>query len=156
MPFYGDSLQKMITWYSPDYLAGPFIRRLARQLCTAIDFLHDHNIYHLDIKPQNLVIHRETYDLTVIDLDWVMSGKQPCSIGGASGTYNYAPPEVRKWFEWKHSSSQPRRYNPRKADAWAIGNVIHILLETALEDDLYYEVTHSDELWAFSCWMMDK
>ncbi|KAF9255685.1 kinase-like protein [Marasmius fiardii PR-910] len=155
MPFYGNDLQEIIRWDSPDYLAGPFIHRLACQLCIAIDFLHDHNMYHLDIKPANLVTHEETCELTVIDLGWVRSGKQPCLVGGASGTYDYAPPEVKERYKWEDSSPCPSRYNPRKADAWAIGNVIHILLKTVLKDDLH-EVTHSDELWAFSCWMMDR
>ncbi|KAF9255682.1 kinase-like protein [Marasmius fiardii PR-910] len=155
MPLYGTYLQQMIWWSSPE-LAGPFVHRLARQLCIAVDFLHDHNMYHLDIKPANLAIHRDTCDLTAIDLGWVMSGKQPCYVSGVTGTYDCAPPEVRKWFEWKRSSPRLGRYNPRKSDAWAIGNVIHILLETVSKYGDPYEVTHSDELWDFGCWMMDK
>ncbi|KAF9268613.1 hypothetical protein L218DRAFT_520457 [Marasmius fiardii PR-910] len=64
MPLYGTDLQQMIWWSSPE-LAGPFVHRLARQLCIAVDLLHDHNMYRLDIKPANLAIHRDTCDLTL-------------------------------------------------------------------------------------------
>ncbi|KAL0567791.1 hypothetical protein V5O48_014201 [Marasmius crinis-equi] len=162
MPLYGDDLTELAD-NETHLLAGSVLLKLARQLCTAVTFLHSHNMYHLDIKPQNLVVDVDNdCDLTLIDLGWVMRGKQPCAVDGATGTYDYAPPEVRLWFEWEEvfintgkRGPKPPLYNPRKADAWMIGNLIGILLRRlAGHDDLQVESRH--EILAFAEWIMNK
>ncbi|KAK1223375.1 hypothetical protein PQX77_013774 [Marasmius sp. AFHP31] len=169
MPFYGVDLTEILRRSQRSSLAGPVILKLAYQLCTAISFLHSHNMYHLDIKPENIVVDEEKDSkLTVIDLGWVMSARQPCSVWGATGTRHYAPPEVQLWYEWEDESRRsegsadrprPPKYNPRKTDAWAIGNVVTILLDAVLDEDEnleILEVDHSEELYKFATWMMDK
>ncbi|KAL0069630.1 hypothetical protein AAF712_003288 [Marasmius tenuissimus] len=168
MPFYGEDLTEILRRSRRSSLAGPVILKLAHQLCTAISFLHSRNMYHLDIKPENIVVDEDKDSkLTVIDLGWVMSARQPCSVWGATGTRHYAPPEVQLWYEWEDerksdgSADRPRppKYNPRKADAWAIGNVVTILVDTVLDEDENLEnleVDHSEELYKFATWMMDK
>ncbi|KAK1226892.1 hypothetical protein PQX77_010108 [Marasmius sp. AFHP31] len=53
------------------------------------------------------------------------------------------PHQVLLWYdwedEWKSSEGtterpRPPKYNPRKADAWAMGNVVTILVDTVLDD----------------------
>ncbi|KAL0069652.1 hypothetical protein AAF712_003310 [Marasmius tenuissimus] len=164
MPYSGEDLNEIVG-NAPEYLAGPVMHRIAHQLCTAISFLHLQNMYHLDIKPQNLLVHvGKDCEFTVADLGWVTSGR---SVACATGTYDYAPPEVRKWFEleakrkegdWLADQDQPppERYSTRKADAWAIGNVIAVLLRRMLDPDEPPHVDHRHDLLKFAKWMMAK
>ena len=174
MPHCGQDLRTHILPSKRSVLAGPVIGRLAHQLCTAIAFLHSHNMYHLDIKPQNLAVNADKdCELTVIDLGWVMSARQPCYVTGAAGTFGYVAPEVQKWLDWDDAMDEleddeeepppPPKYNPQKADSWAIGNVIHILIG-ALEysdsdsdydgEDLYVE--NREGLLEFGTWVMEE
>ncbi|KAL0568340.1 hypothetical protein V5O48_013651 [Marasmius crinis-equi] len=163
MGMYGDHLVEVMQC-EPELLAGPVVLKIVQQLCTAVDFLHSHNRFHLDIKPENLVLDIEgDCDLTVVDLGWVLHAKCSTAINGASGTYHYAPPEVRLWYEYEEEREQakgpvdrplPSSYFPREADAWAVGNVISIVLRRLSLEEL--EVDGSKELSSFAKWMMDK
>ncbi|KAK1236116.1 hypothetical protein PQX77_000643 [Marasmius sp. AFHP31] len=151
---YGPSLFYYTVYpsWARERLCGGVIYDIAVQLCEAITFLHSHGFFHLDIKPDNLAFDRTTSRLTVLDLGWVMHGnfKNPV-ITGATGTRDYAPPEVRVWFEWEATDDDdpnPASYNPRKADVWAIGNLIAILLRSDVGQVDYYE-----ELIDFSQWL---
>ncbi|KAL0060033.1 Serine/threonine-protein kinase 17A [Marasmius tenuissimus] len=147
MPHCGTNLYMLIKPSERSVLAGSVILRIAQQLCRAIAFLHSHNMYHLDIKPQNLALNTEnnSNELHVIDLGWVMRGQQPCYLRRATGTYEYSAPEVRRWHEWEDAREEepesvneappPKRFNPLKADVWAVGNVLLILLSNVLEDE---------------------
>ncbi|KAL0069189.1 hypothetical protein AAF712_003877 [Marasmius tenuissimus] len=166
MPHCGTNLHQLIKPSERSVLAGPVILQIAQQLCQAIAFLHSHNMYHLDIKPQNLALNPENNnnELHVIDLGWVMRGpgQQPCYLRRATGTYEYSPPEVRRWHEWEDAreedppeASPPKRFNPLKADAWAVGNVLLIILSKVLEDE-ELDVEFADQLWEFGTWLMKK
>ncbi|KAK1233544.1 hypothetical protein PQX77_003301 [Marasmius sp. AFHP31] len=151
---YGPSLFYYTVYpsWARERLCGRAIYDIAVQLCEAITFLHSHGFFHLDIKPDNLAFDQATSRLTVLDLGWVMHGnfKNPV-ITGATGTRDYASPEVRAWFEWEATDDDdpnPPSYNPRKADVWAIGNLIAILLQSDVKQVDYYE-----ELVDFSQWL---
>ncbi|KAK1219187.1 Serine/threonine-protein kinase 17A [Marasmius sp. AFHP31] len=165
MPHCGTNLYQLIKPYERSVLAGPVILRIAQQLCRAIAFLHSHNMYHLDIKPQNLALNvkNSNNELHVIDLGWVMRGKQPCYLRHATGTYEYSPPEVRRWHEWEDAREEdpenetppPKRFNPLKADVWAVGNVLLIILSNVFEEK-ELNVDFADQLWEFGTWMTKK
>ncbi|KAL0568420.1 hypothetical protein V5O48_013564 [Marasmius crinis-equi] len=143
MPHYGCTLS---TAPASRFL-GTAILQLALQLCRAVKFLHSHGFYHLDIKPHNIAIDPHTCNITLIDLGWMT---QRNAMSGAAGTYHYAPPEIRRWFDWEENQNgeQPRPYHPRYADIWAIGNVIQILLNSGR-----YLADFHGELKAFGGWM---
>ncbi|KAL0567371.1 Serine/threonine-protein kinase 17A [Marasmius crinis-equi] len=158
-PYYGQDLWELSTPSERSALAGPVILKLARQLCTAIAFLHSHNMHHLDIKPENIALDiRKDHQLTVIDLGSVVIGRRPCTAEGAVGTYEHVAPEVKKWFEWENKREElekPCGYNPLKADSWAVGNVIDIILDSVLVDE-DLDVDHLDALDGFVIWMKAK
>ncbi|KAL0069190.1 hypothetical protein AAF712_003878 [Marasmius tenuissimus] len=122
-------------------------------------------MYHLDIKPQNLALNTEnnsnSNEFHVIDLGWVMRGQQPCYLRRATRTYEYSAPEVQRWHEWEDTheedpeSPPPKRFNPLKADAWAVGNVLLIILSNVLEDE-ELDVEFADQLWEFGMWLTKK
>ncbi|KAL0566419.1 Immunoglobulin like [Marasmius crinis-equi] len=165
MPYYGKDLHNLaVNPLTRWALAGSVILDLARQLCTAVEFLHSRDMYHLDIKPENIAVKvaQGRRDLTLIDLGWTMSAIYPCSFRGPTGTYHYAPPEVREWYEWdkeveeldhtKAPPPSPPGYDPREVDAWGIGVVIEFLLDEVLEDE-DADVEEYDALDNFAEWM---
>ncbi|KAK1233542.1 hypothetical protein PQX77_003299 [Marasmius sp. AFHP31] len=153
---YGDDLF-LTTAYSlwaRERLFGKAIHTITVQLCEAITFLHSHCFFHLDIKPENVAFDHKTSRLTILDLGWTMHAtfKQP-GVYIATGTYRYAPPEVRAWFEWEDMGDDdptpsPPSFDPRKADVWGIGNLISILLRSDVE-----QVDHYEDLIDFSQWL---
>ncbi|KAL0567562.1 positive regulation of fibroblast apoptotic process [Marasmius crinis-equi] len=144
MPHYGCTLS---TAPASRFL-GTAILELARQLCRAVRFLHSHGFYHLDIKPHNIAIDPRICDITLIDLGWMTRRE---AMSGAAGTYDYAPPEIRRWFDWEENQDgeQPRLYHPRYADVWAIGKVVRVLIDSG---GCFAEFR--GELEAFARWVM--
>jgi len=69
------------------------VRELTGQLVNALETIHEKGIYHLDIKPENLMVRKEDENVVLIDfgsarLEGLTSGTtQPF-------TPSYAPPEV--------------------------------------------------------------
>ncbi|KAL0068987.1 hypothetical protein AAF712_003980 [Marasmius tenuissimus] len=154
---YGPSLFLYTAYpsWARERLCGKAIHTIALQLCEAIAFLHSHCFFHLDIKPDNLAFDHITSRLTVLDLGWTIHSafKKP-GVYFATGTRDFAPPEVFAWFEWEamdedDPTPSPPSFDPRKADVWAIGNVISILLYSDVE-----QVDDGAELVEFSQWLM--
>jgi hypothetical protein len=79
---------------------------VAVQLIEGLAFLHENGIAHLDIKPQNLLVHPDPHRLSIIDfrLSAFTKGKH-LTINGFRGTRGHTAPEVRK-----------EQYDPIRAD----------------------------------------
>lgn len=85
-----------------DYLAGKAMEvskflSLAIQLASIVGFLHQQNLIHKDIKPENILINPETKNLTLIDFSIVsqLSNEIQALINPEvlEGTLNYMSPE---------------------------------------------------------------
>lgn len=92
-----------------------------RQLCAAVEHLHSHDLVHLDIKPENVLVDEE-------------GRAKLCDFGFAS---SLSPP--RHDVDWPTVGS--RHYtapettgggvnDPCKVDIWSLGVVLHFLLTT--------------------------
>ena len=44
------------------------IKRVGRQLISAITYLHEQKVIHQDLKPSNVLINEESKNVTIIDL----------------------------------------------------------------------------------------
>ncbi|THH10324.1 hypothetical protein EW145_g1403 [Phellinidium pouzarii] len=97
-------------------LRGHYID-LSRDLARGITFLHDRNIAHLDIKPDNLVYTSE-YRLQIIDFDtsvWVESEDE--KIEGYIGSEGWMAPEIGL------RGGENFSYSPIRADRYSCGRV---------------------------------
>lgn len=94
-------------------------RRLMRQIVEGIRFLHQNQIAHLDIKPQNILLTRALPDGDVKLCDFGISRKieDKNEIREIMGTTDYMSPEILQYEPITFSS-----------DIWSIGIVAYVLL----------------------------
>lgn len=94
---------------------------IARQLFEGVDFLHNHNVAHLDLKPHNILMSEAAGRLTIIDFDVsVYLERRHDKIEGLVGSKGYTAPEVGQ-----------RAYDPIRADLYSCGVVVKELCEIA-------------------------
>ncbi|THH09675.1 hypothetical protein EW145_g1855 [Phellinidium pouzarii] len=108
-------------------LRGHYID-LSRDLAREMTFLHDQNIAHLDVKPNNLVYTSE-YHLQIIDFDLsVFVESEDEEMKGYIGSEGYMAPEIESW-----DGEVP--YSPIKADRFSCGIVFKDFADVHDGDD---------------------
>lgn len=96
---------------------------ITRQLLSALQALHDHNILHLDIKPENILLSSKDADAKIMLTDFglarMINGRKNPLFEGKSmaGTVGYIAPEVIT----AHSYTTA-------ADVFSAGVILYILL----------------------------
>lgn len=99
-------------------------KRFFRQIVSAVDFCHKHQVCHRDLKPENLLLDEQRH-IKVADF-----GMASLQVGGkmletSCGSPHYACPEVIRGDQ----------YDGRKADVWSCGVILYALLVGALPFD---------------------
>jgi serine/threonine protein kinase len=91
------------------------VQRVFKQILQGVKYLHDHNIAHGDIKPENVVfdVHGNA---KLIDLGYCKE-KLIGSELDKSGTLYYAAPEILS----------QGKYNTHSADVWALGILLFVM-----------------------------
>ena len=97
----------------------PSKRKIVHQLLKVVTYLHDREIAHLDIKPENVVFDNDNR-LILIDFDMAC---RACDYNKDHrvGTIEYFPPELNN-VEQKHLR------DPFKQDVWCIGILIYEMI----------------------------
>ncbi|KAL6874802.1 kinase-like domain-containing protein [Trichoderma novae-zelandiae] len=57
----GETLRSFGTWFREDMIPEPVMCKFTIQLLIALDFAHDHNVVHTDIKPDNIFVKFRDY-----------------------------------------------------------------------------------------------
>ncbi|KAF8554804.1 kinase-like protein, partial [Imleria badia] len=87
---------------------------VTQQLVEGVAFMHEHNVAHSDLKPQNIIIPVEGGRLSIIDFSLSMFVSDPDdTYSGVVGTEDYIAPEVHKG-----------NYKPMLADLWSCGKTL--------------------------------
>ena len=82
-----------------------------RQLCSALEYLHEMKIIHRDIKPSNLLLSKE---IKLADFGLACYEKES-KEWNLIGTYQYCAPEI---IGEKTEKLKPHSF---KTDVWAVG-----------------------------------
>ncbi|KAL2426449.1 Serine/threonine-protein kinase Chk2 [Exophiala dermatitidis] len=103
---------------------------ILRQILVAVRFLHDHNIVHRDIKPDNILMTSLAAGCRVVLTDFGAARRVPAQrhrMSTVIGTREYAAPEMLQVRREQKQSSSRQGYT-RAVDMWAVGCVAVILL----------------------------
>lgn len=114
----GNTLEEVIT---QEQLSLERLAQIFKQICSAIDFAHENNVIHLDIKPANILLleGKQREDLVkVIDfgLARVISRESGTTVTRFRGTHQYCAPEQ---FGGKVS---------RRSDIYSLGATLYYLI----------------------------
>nr|WNL50298.1 serine threonine protein kinase [Marseillevirus sp.] len=85
-----------------------------RQLCEALDFVHEKGIAHCDIKCENIMIHKKTPKF----IDWGFSEVLGNQKNTAKGSFEYCAPEIFGPYERDLCA----------CDVWSLGVVFFCML----------------------------
>ncbi|XP_039274730.2 serine/threonine-protein kinase BRSK2-like [Styela clava] len=99
-------------------------RRFFRQIVSAVDYCHNHNVCHRDLKPENLLLD-EKNNIKVADFGMASLQPEGYLLETSCGSPHYACPEVIRG----------ERYDGRTADVWSCGVILFALLVGALPFD---------------------
>ncbi len=92
-------------------------RNIFNQIITGLDYLHSKNIYHRDIKLENIIIDKNNI-IKIIDFGFCSCNPRSKLLSFFCGTPSYMPPEI----------VQKRDYIGSYADIWSIGILLFTLL----------------------------
>jgi hypothetical protein len=99
--------------------------RITYQLVQGLIGMHKQNIYHLDVKPENILVRTsEAGDYEAALCDFGLSIENPTmeDLTHRYGTLTFIPPEDPDVGEYPPSEVQA------KQDAWALGMTLHITI----------------------------
>ncbi|XP_024652444.2 serine/threonine-protein kinase 17A isoform X2 [Macaca nemestrina] len=95
------------------------VQRLMRQILEGVHFLHTHDVVHLDLKPQNILLTSESPlgDIKIVDFGLSRILKNSEELREIMGTPEYVAPEILS-------------YDPisMATDMWSIGVLTYVML----------------------------
>ncbi|XP_012328759.1 serine/threonine-protein kinase 17A [Aotus nancymaae] len=95
------------------------VQRLMRQILEGVHFLHTHDVVHLDLKPQNILLTSESPlgDIKIVDFGLSRMLKNSEELREIMGTPEYVAPEILS-------------YDPisMATDMWSIGVLTYVML----------------------------
>ncbi|XP_008259704.1 serine/threonine-protein kinase 17A isoform X1 [Oryctolagus cuniculus] len=95
------------------------VQRLMRQILEGVHFLHTHDVVHLDLKPQNILLTSESPlgDIKIVDFGLSRIVKNSEELREIMGTPEYVAPEILS-------------YDPisMATDMWSIGVLTYVML----------------------------
>lgn len=122
-------------------------REIARQVFSAVSYMHSMSISHRDIKPDNILISQdEPVIVKVSDFGLAKIASSGTHLQTFCGTLAYLAPEV---LARKHDNTRSIVYSD-KVDIWSIGCMIYVLLTGYLpfpqntQDALYKSILNGE------------
>lgn len=116
-------------------------RRIFKQICEALSFVHSHNIAHRDLKPENILLDKDM-NAKLADFGLCHTTSPQKLLLTPCGSPFYAPPEIINNEE----------YDGKKADIWSLGVVLYTMATGSLpwtetnQTQLFIQIREADIL----------
>jgi len=110
----------------------------AFQFLEGVQFMHQRNVAHLDLKPDNIVIRTTIHPQRLLIIDFSVSvqvAEQESWIEGYRGTEGWVAPEVEE-----------SKYRPIRADLWSAGRMLQYFADRQHSDTNFVFKSLADEL----------
>ena len=92
------------------------VKKFMKQIVSGLKYLNEFDIYHRDLKPQNILVDKE-YNLKISDFGLAKSCESNTLLDTICGSPMYMAPEIMKY----------RQYDT-KADLWSLGVIFYQML----------------------------
>ena len=89
----GETLTDFIKHHPTYFRQRRHARQLVDELLSAVAYLHQHQVLHLDLKPDNIMLTRIGYHVKLIDLGYCYQDSFPFTTGGSA---HYSAPDKEK------------------------------------------------------------
>lgn len=104
----------------------PRAKLLIRRICEALDYLHERDVVHRDVKPENIVLKSEDDDVDCKLVDFGVATELQGNKGSKTfcGSMSYVAPEVLK----RRTSFLKQGTYGKEVDMWSLGVTAHVIL----------------------------
>ena len=100
-----------------DHIDFNEVKDIAKQILTAVDFLHDNRIVHRDIKPDNVMLAvAPSLQVKLIDFNIAHDLAHEPEIRGTNGVREWSAPETRKFIPYDE-----------KCDLYSVGCILYFM-----------------------------
>ncbi|KPA85237.1 protein kinase putativephosphorylase kinase-like protein [Leptomonas pyrrhocoris] len=110
-----DSLRSAV----PTVMQYDRVQHFFKQLLLALSALHDRDVVHRDVKPENILLNKRRTRLVLSDFGFACHAPPGAELHRACGTLRYCAPELLR---------ENPRYDGRKVDVWAAGVTLYVML----------------------------
>jgi len=108
-------------WNGKEYFSEDEIRNILYETIEGLRYLHNKGIMHRDIKPQNLLMTKDSHiKLCDFGVAWKVESKEKDTLTNTQGTYHFMPPEC-----WNYET---KKFSGVKADIWALGITLYAIV----------------------------
>ncbi|EAR97534.2 Serine/Threonine kinase domain protein (macronuclear) [Tetrahymena thermophila SB210] len=94
-------------------------KTIFRQILNAVNYCHQNDVIHRDLKLENILISEETNEIKLIDFGFSIQAPNDKKLNMFCGTASYMSPEL----------VQQQDYYGKPTDVWALGVLLFVLLQ---------------------------
>jgi len=103
----------------------PEAQELFGKILMSMEYLHNLNIVHRDVKPENILYQSEgSNDVKLIDFGYAGIWTADKPLTGLCGTPDYVAPEVLTWYDDDETGTP---YG-KGSDMWSMGVLLYVIL----------------------------